>query len=202
EVRAVICPDKISTAQWLEVHRLAHEAGLRSNNTIMFGHVDGPRNWARHLVAVRDLQKETRGFTEFGPLPVVHMGAPIYLRGPARRGPPVGELLLMPAGGRVALNPGIENVQVWWVKAGPAGVVEALKAGVNDLGGTLMNESISRAAGSAWGQELPPEQMEALIRSAGPGPRARTTLYGGPPAAQGARPLRARPAAPPPDPPR
>jgi FO synthase len=195
EVRAVICPDKISTTQWLEVHRVAHEAGLRSNNTIMFGHVDGPRNWARHLVAVRDLQKETGGFTEFVPLPFVHMEAPIYLRGRARPGPTFGELLLMHAVGRLALHPWIENVQVSWVKAGPAGVAEALKAGVNDLGGTLMNESISRAAGAAWGQELAPEQMEALIRSVGRVPRQRTTLYGAAPAEQVARSFGAAPLA-------
>src|SRR5581483_3559605 len=138
EVRAVICPDKISTAQWLEVHRVAHEVGLRSNNTIMFGHVDGPRSWARHLLAVRDLQRRTGGFTEFVPLPFVHMEAPIYLRGGARRGPTFGELLLMHAVGRIALHPWITNVQVSWVKAGPAGAVEALRAGANDLGGTLM----------------------------------------------------------------
>jgi FO synthase len=200
EVRAVICPDKISTTQWLDVHRVAHEAGLRSNNTIMFGHVDGPRNWARHLVAVRDLQKETGGFTEFVPLPFVHMEAPIYLRGRARPGPTFGELLLMHAVGRLALHPWIENVQVSWVKAGPAGVAEALKAGVNDLGGTLMNESISRAAGAAWGQELAPEQMEALIRSAGRVPRQRTTLYGAAPAEQVARSFGAAPLAAPSNP--
>ena len=195
EVRAVICPDKISTAQWLEVHRTAHELGLRSNNTIMFGHVDRPRNWSRHLIAVRELQQETGGFTEFVPLPFVHMEAPIYLRGRARPGPTFGELLLMHAVGRLALHPWIENVQVSWVKAGPAGVVEALKAGVNDLGGTLMNESISRAAGAGWGQELPPEQMEALIRSAGRVPRQRTTLYGEPVAEQVARSFGAAPLA-------
>ncbi len=122
EVRAVICPDKITTAQWLDVHETAHEVGLRSNNTIMFGHVDGPRNWARHLVAVRDLQRRTGGFTEFVPLPFVHMEAPIYLRGSARRGPTFGEVLLMHAVGRLALHPWVENVQVSWVKAGPAGV--------------------------------------------------------------------------------
>ncbi len=180
EVRAVICPDKISTAQWLDVHEAAHRAGLRSNVTIMFGHVDGPRNWARHLLAVRELQRRTGGFTEFVPLPFVHMEAPIYLRGGARRGPTFGELLAMHAVGRIALHPWFENVQVSWVKAGPAGVREALGAGVNDLGGTLMNESISRAAGAGWGQELAPEQMEALIRSAGRVPRQRTTLYGAP----------------------
>ncbi|HEX4518878.1 MAG TPA: 5-amino-6-(D-ribitylamino)uracil--L-tyrosine 4-hydroxyphenyl transferase CofH [Gaiellaceae bacterium] len=193
EVRAVICPDKITTAQWLEVHRTAHEVGLRSNNTIMFGHVDGPENWARHLVAVRGLQRETGGFTEFVPLPFVHMEAPIYLKGRARPGPTFGEVLLMHAVGRLALHPWIENIQVSWVKAGPRGVLEALRAGVNDLGGTLMNESISRSAGAGWGQELPPEQMEALIRSAGRTPRQRTTLYGEPPAAQVARSFEAAP---------
>ena len=120
EVRAVICPDKITTAQWLEVHRTAHELGLRSNNTIMFGHVDGPRAWARHLLAVRELQRETGGFTEFVPLPFVHMEAPIYLKGRARPGPTFGEVLLMHAVGRLALHPWIENIQVSWVKAGPA----------------------------------------------------------------------------------
>jgi len=195
EVRAVICPDKITTAQWLEVHRTAHSLGLRSNNTIMFGHVDGPRAWARHLLAVRELQRETGGFTEFVPLPFVHMEAPIYLKGRARPGPTFGEMLLMHAVGRLALHPWVENVQVSWVKAGPEGVAEALRAGVNDLGGTLMNESISRAAGAGWGQEMPPERMEALIRSAGRVPRQRTTLYGEPPPAQVARSFGAEPLA-------
>ena len=194
-MRAVICPDKITTAQWLEVHRTAHEVGLRSNNTIMFGHVDGPRAWARHLLAVRELQRETGGFTEFVPLPFVHMEAPIYLKGRARPGPTFGEVLLMHAVGRLALHPWIENIQVSWVKAGPQGVAEALRAGVNDLGGTLMNESISRAAGAGWGQEMPPERMEALIRSAGRIPRQRTTLYGEPPAEQVARSFGAEPLA-------
>ncbi len=195
DVRAVICPDKITSAQWLEVHRTAHELGLRSNNTIMFGHVDGPRAWARHLVAVRELQRDTGGFTEFVPLPFVHMEAPIYLKGRARPGPTFGEVLLMHAVGRLALHPWIQNIQVSWVKAGPQGVAEALRAGVNDLGGTLMNESISRAAGAAWGQEMPPEQMEALIRSAGRIPRQRTTLYGDPPPGQVARSFGAEPLA-------
>ncbi len=195
EVRAVICPDKITTSQWLEVHRTAHRAGLRSNNTIMFGHVDGPQNWARHLIAVRDLQRETGGFTEFVPLPFVHMEAPIYLKGRSRPGPTFGEVLLMHAVGRLALHPWIQNVQVSWVKAGPAGVAEALRAGVNDLGGTLMNESISRSAGAGWGQEMPPEQMEALIRSTGRIPRQRTTTYGGPPPEQVARSFGAEPLA-------
>jgi FO synthase len=159
------------------VHDAAHRAGLRSNVTMMFGHVDGPRNWARHLVRAREQQRRTGGFTELVPLPFVPMEAPIFLQGRARRGPTFGEALLVHAVARLALHPWIENVQASWVKLGPDGVRQALAAGVNDLGGTLMNESISRAAGSEWGQELPPERMEALIRSAGRVPRQRTTLY-------------------------
>jgi FO synthase len=195
DVRRVICPDKVSTAQWLEVHAAAHEVGLRSNNTIMFGHVDGPRNWARHLLAVREQQQASGGFTEFVPLPFVHMEAPIYLQGRARPGPTFAEVLLMHAVGRLALHPWIPSVQVSWVKAGPRGVAEALRAGANDLGGTLMNESISRAAGSAHGQELPPERMEELIRACGRVPRQRTTLYGEVPDEQRRRAFAARPLA-------
>ena len=177
EVRAVLCPDKVTTAQWLEVHAAAHAVGLRSNNTIMFGHVDGPRSWARHLLAVREQQRSSGGFTEFVPLPFVPMEAPIYLKGLARRGPTFGEALLVHAVGRLALHPWIENVQASWVKLGARGTAAALRAGVNDLGGTLMNESISRAAGAEHGQEMTPEQLEALIRANGRVPRQRTTLY-------------------------
>jgi FO synthase len=178
EVRRVLCPDKVTTAQWLEVMRAAHGVGLRSTSTIMFGHVDGPRNWARHLLRLRELQRETGGFTEFVPLPFVHMEAPIAVKGRARAGPTFGETLLVHAVARIALHPWITNVQASWVKAGPEGVAALLRAGVNDLGGTLMNESISRAAGAAHGQELPPERMEELIRSLGRTPRQRTTVYG------------------------
>src|SRR5262249_51072417 len=181
EVRALICPDKITTAQWLEVHEAAHAAGLRSNVTIMFGHVEGPRSWARHFVAARALARRTGGFTEFVPPPFVQMEAPICLRGGARRGPTFGEVLLMHAVGRLALHPWIENVQVSWVKAGPAGVVEALRAGANDLGGTLMNESISRSAGAAWGQELSPPRMGGLIPPPRPPPPPPPHLFPQPP---------------------
>jgi FO synthase len=177
EVRAVICPDKVTTRQWLDVHAAAHRAGLRSNVTMMFGHVDGPRSWARHLVRAREQQRATGGFTELVPLPFVPMEAPLYLRGKARRGPTFGEALLVHAVARLALHPLLTNIQASWVKLGPDGVRQALAAGVNDLGGTLMNESISRAAGSTWGQEMPPERLEELIRSAGRVPRQRTTLY-------------------------
>jgi FO synthase len=201
EVRAVICPDKVTTAQWLEVHGTAHSVGLHSNVTLMFGHVERPVHWARHLLRAREQQKRSGGFTELVPLPFVPMEAPIYLQGRARRGPTFGEALLLHAVARLALHPLITNVQASWVKLGPEGVRQALAAGVNDLGGTLMNESISRAAGSEWGQELPPEQMEELIRSAGRVPRQRTTTYDAPPEEQVRRSFGAAPLAEPLNPP-
>ncbi len=182
EVRQVICPDKVTTAQWLQVHDVAHRVGLRSNVTMMFGHVESPRNWARHLVHARAQQRSSGGFTEFVPLPFVHMEAPMWLRGQARSGPTFGETLLVHAVARLALHPWITNIQVSWVKLGAQGVAAALRAGVNDLGGTLMNESISRSAGAEHGQEFAPEAMEELIRSAGRVPRQRTTLYDDAPA--------------------
>jgi FO synthase len=178
EVRQVICPDKVTTAQWLHVHDVAHRIGLRSNVTMMFGHVESPRNWARHLLHAREQQRSSGGFTEFVPLPFVHMEAPMWLRGQARSGPTFGETLLVHAVARLALHPWITNIQVSWVKLGAQGVAAALRAGVNDLGGTLMNESISRSAGAEHGQEFPPQAMEDLIRSAERIPRQRTTLYG------------------------
>jgi FO synthase len=160
----------------------------------MFGHVEGPRHWARHLLRLRDQQRRSGGFTEFVPLPFVHMEAPIFLSGAARRGPTSREAILMHAVGRLALHPWITNVQASWVKLGVGGAQAALRAGANDLGGTLMNESISRAAGASHGQEMPPEAMEAAIRSIHRRPRLRTTLYGDAPterrrAAFGAAPL-------------
>ena len=180
EVRAVICPDKLSTHEWLQVVEAAHRVGLRTTATIMFGHVEHPRSWARHLRHIRDLQERTGGFTEFVPLPFVHMEAPIFLKGRARKGPTWRETLLMHAVARLVLHPLVRNIQASWVKLGPDGVAQILRAGVNDLGGTLMNESISRAAGTQHGQEFPPEQMEELIRASGRDPRQRTTLYGAP----------------------
>jgi FO synthase len=182
EVRRVICPDKVTTSQWLEVHDVAHRVGLRSNVTMMFGHVEGPHNLARHLVHAREQQKRSGGITEFVPMPFVQMEAPMWLLGQARSGPTFGETLLVHAVARLALHPWITNIQASWVKLGVDGVGAALRAGVNDLGGTLMNESISRSAGAEHGQELPPESMEELIRSHGRTPRQRTTLYGYAPA--------------------
>jgi FO synthase len=169
EVRAVICPDKVTTEEWLEVHRVAHSVGLRSNITIMFGHVERPRHWARHLLRTRALQASTGGFTEFVPLPFVHMAAPMYRKRQSRPGPTFREAVLIHAVGRIAYRGLIDNIQVSWVKMGADGVRQALLAGVNDLGGTLMDENISRAAGAAHGQ-----LMEPLGRRL----EQRTTLYG------------------------
>ncbi|HYF21438.1 MAG TPA: 5-amino-6-(D-ribitylamino)uracil--L-tyrosine 4-hydroxyphenyl transferase CofH [Ramlibacter sp.] len=184
EVRAVICPDKLDTAGWLGVIEAAHRVGLRTTATIMFGHVERPVHWARHLLAIRALQARTGGFTEFVPLPFVHMEAPMYFKGTARKGPTWREAILMHAVARLALHPVIPNIQVSWVKMGVEGAKACLDAGANDLGGTLMNESISRAAGTQHGQEMPPARMDELARSVGRLPEQRTTLYARPPAAR------------------
>ena len=180
EVRAVLCPDKINTGQWFEVMEAAHSLGIRSTATIMFGHVDAPVNWARHLLRLLDHQKRTGGFTEFVPLPFVHMEAPIYLKGLARLGPTFRETILMHAVSRLVFHAHIPNIQASWVKLGPDGLHHCLRAGVNDVGGTLMNETITRSAGAIHGQEMPPETLESLIRDIGRVPRQRTTLYGTP----------------------
>jgi FO synthase len=177
-VRAVLCPDKINTEQWLFAHRTAHGVGLRSNVTIMFGAVEQPRSWARHLVRTRDLQRETGGFTEFVPLPFVHMATPIYLGRKARRGPTFRETLLMHAVGRIAYRGAIDNIQTSWVKMGGDGVRQILSAGVNDLGGTLMDENISRAAGASHGQMMDADGFRAIVEPLGRTLAQRTTLYG------------------------
>ncbi|MEJ8823790.1 5-amino-6-(D-ribitylamino)uracil--L-tyrosine 4-hydroxyphenyl transferase CofH [Variovorax humicola] len=182
EVRKVLCHDKVNTQQWLEVMRTAHGLGLRSTSTIMFGHMERFEHWARHLLHLRALQIETGGITEFVPLPFVHMESPIYRKGNARRGPSFRETVLMHAVGRLALHPVIPNIQASWVKLGAQGVKACLDAGVNDMGGTLMNETISRAAGAAHGQEMTAMDMEAMLRAMGRVPRQRTTAYGTPPA--------------------
>ena len=191
EVRRVICADKIGTEEWLAVMRAAHRVGLRSTATVLFGHIESTRHLARHLMRIRALQAETGGFTEFVPLPFIHMEAPMYLKGRARKGPTWREVLLMHAVARLALHPLLTNIQVSWVKLGPEGALAVLRAGANDLGGTLMNESISRAAGNSHGQELAPAQLDALIERAGRIPAQRTTLYDVPAEAQRARSYRA-----------
>lgn len=178
DIRRVLAPDKLGTREWLDVVAQAHRVGLPTTSTIMFGHIEGYEHWARHLPLLRRLQQETGGLTEFVPLPFVHMEAPMYLRGRARKGPTLRETLLMHAVARLVLHPLVPNVQVSWVKLGPQWAQRCLEAGANDLGGTLMNESISRAAGATHGQELEPRQMQQLIAELGRPYRQRTTLYG------------------------
>ena len=177
EIRAILCPDKVNTEEWLEAHRLAHKVGLTSNVTIMFGAVENPTHWAKHIVRTRDLQKETGGFTEFVTLPFVHMASPIYLRRRARRGPTYRETLLMHAVARIAYHGWIDNIQASWPKIGVDGATQLLHAGVNDLGGTLIDENISRAAGASHGTELTRSDFAAAIAPLGRTLRQRNTRY-------------------------
>ncbi len=176
-IRTQICPDKLRTAQWLEIIETAHRVGLRTTATIMFGHLEQPIHWARHLLRLRGLQVRTGGITEFVPLPYVHMEAPMWRKGRTRSGPTFREALLMHAVGRLALHPFIPNIQASWVKLGVAGVTRALEAGANDMGGTLMDESITRSAGGVNGQRLDAQQLIALSAAIGRPARQRTTLY-------------------------
>jgi FO synthase len=178
DVRRHLCPDKVRTAEWAEVMITAHELGLRATTTLMFGHIDSPRAWANHLEVLRDIQRRTGGFTEFVPLPFVHMASPIYLQGRARPGPTWDEVVLVHAVARLALDGLVPNIQASWVKLGLEGGARLLQAGCNDLGGTLMDENISRASGAAHGQLATPEELEAVIRAAGRTPARRNTLYG------------------------
>lgn len=178
DIRRLLAPDKLDTEGWLRVVGDAHEAGLRTTSTIMFGHLDGYAHWARHLLVLRELQTRTGGLTEFVPLPFVHMEAPMFLRGRARKGPTLREAILMHAVARLVLHPLVPNIQASWVKLGPQWAQRCLQAGANDLGGTLMNESISRAAGATHGQEFSALEMQALARGIGRPSRQRTTLYG------------------------
>lgn len=178
EVRRVLCPQKLSSEEWLEIVATAHEIGLPTSATIMFGHVDRPVHWARHLLKILAVHERTGGFTEFVPLPFVASAAPIFLKGLSRRGPTFREAVLMHSVARLVLGRAIANIQASWVKMGPAGVLACLEAGANDFGGTLMNESITRAAGAVHGEEFPAATMADLIRAAGRAPRQRTTLYG------------------------
>ena len=177
DVRRNICPDKLGSKEWMNVIKAAHRVGIRTTSTIMFGHTEEPSDWSTHLIKLREIQKETGGITEFIPLPYVSMESPMYKRGNARPGPTFSEVLLMHAVSRIALNPYINNIQASWVKLGKEGALSCLNAGVNDMGGTLMNESISKAAGSIHGQEFEAKRMRAFIKNAGRKPRLRNTLY-------------------------
>lgn len=181
-VREYLCPDKIRTSQWAEVMLTAHELGLRSTATIMFGHIDDPSAWANHIETIRRIQERTGGFTEFVPLPFVHMGAPIYVRGTARPGPTWDEVVLIHSVSRIAFDGLIDNIQASWVKLGLEAGLTLLNAGANDLGGTLMDEYISAAAGASHGTMVDADDFATAIESIGRTPRQRTTLYDNAPA--------------------
>jgi FO synthase len=177
DVRTHLCPDKIRTSQWADVMITAHEMGLRATSTIMFGHIDHPRSWANHLEVLRQIQRRTGGFTEMVPLPFVHMGSPIFLRGRSRPGPTWDEVVLIHAVSRIALDGLVPNIQASWVKLGLDGGRRLLDAGCNDLGGTLMGEIITRSAGAEHGQEVSPQQFRDAIEAAGRIPAVRSTTY-------------------------
>ncbi|MET1754691.1 5-amino-6-(D-ribitylamino)uracil--L-tyrosine 4-hydroxyphenyl transferase CofH [Novosphingobium sp. RD2P27] len=189
DIRAQICPDKLTTEEWLGIVGDAHRVGLPTTSTIMFGHLERPEHWARHFLALRRQQADSGGFTEFVPLPLVHMEAPFYRRGQSRKGPTWREAVMMHAVARIALHGAIGSIQCSWVKLGVGGAAAVLKAGANDLGGVLMNESISRAAGASHGQDVSVEDLGAAAAAAGRRLRRRTTLYGDPEMLRQARQL-------------
>ncbi|MEV6670527.1 bifunctional FO biosynthesis protein CofGH [Streptomyces sp. NPDC051162] len=182
EVRWVLTKGKLPTATWIEVVRTAHELGIRSSSTMMYGHVDQPRHWLGHFRTLARIQQETGGFTEFVTLPFIHTNAPVYLAGIARPGPTMRDNRAVTAMARVLLHPHITNIQTSWVKLGADGAAEMLRSGANDLGGTLMEETISRMAGSSYGSYRSVQDLIAIAESAGRPARARTTLYGEVPA--------------------
>ena len=180
EVRRKLTRNKLTSQAWIETIRAAHEIGLRSTSTIMYGHVDGPEHWAAHIDLLRSIQKDTGGFTEFVPLGFVHSESPLYVEREipgVRAGATMEEHIKMHAVARLMLAKWIDNIQVSWVKLGAERAADLLHAGVNDLGGTLMDESISRSAGADFGEELTPTEMVKLIRHAGRRPVRRNTLY-------------------------
>jgi FO synthase len=180
EVRWVLTKGKLPTSAWIDVVTTAHEVGLRSSSTMMYGHVDHPGHWVAHLKLLAQLQDRTGGFTEFVPLPFVHRSAPIYLAGVARTGPTARDNLAVHAMARLLLHGRIDNIQTSWVKLGVDGTRAMLGAGVNDLGGTLMEETISRMAGSEHGSRKSPADLDAIATGAGRPVRQRTTTYGVP----------------------
>ena len=177
EIRQQLTRDKLRAEQWVEIVTTAHQLGIRTTSTIMYGHVDGPRHWAQHIALLRDIQRNTGGFTEFVPLGFIHYNAPIYLDGAARPGPTEAENLRMHAVARIMLHGFIPNIQVSWVKLGPQLSQRCLQAGANDFGGTLMEETISRSAGATHGQNMRPREFRRLIREIGRVSAQRNTLY-------------------------
>jgi FO synthase subunit 2 len=180
EIRDVIARGRITVAQWLEVITTAHALGIRTTSTIMYGHIETPAHWVRHMALLRSVQKETGGFTEFVPLSLIHSEAPMYAKKlvPGVRPGATGvEVVLMHALARLMLGPTFRNIQSSWVKEGPKLCQLLLTVGANDLGGTLINESISTSAGAQYGQLVPPGELKRLIRDAGRVPAERDTLY-------------------------
>ena len=177
EIRQIVAPRKLMTDRWVEIVRTAHEVGLRSSSTLMYGHIEKPRHVAAHLGLLRDLQRETGGFTEFVPLGFIHEKNVLFNHLDARPGPSAAEDLRIIAVSRLFLRPWITNVQVSWVKLGPKLSQLGLQSGANDFGGTLMEESISRESGSDHGENLPQEEMRRLIREIGRIPVERGTVY-------------------------
>ena len=179
EVRLQLTKNKLSAEKWVEIIRAAHEVGIPTTATIMYGHIDAPEHWAAHIRLLRDIQKDTGGFTELVPLSFVHTESPLWSENPdkVRPGPTALEVDLMHAVSRIMLHGWIDNIQVSWTKLGAARAQQMLARGVNDLGGTLMNESISRAAGSDHGQEITAKELVQMIRAAGRVPVRRNTIY-------------------------
>jgi FO synthase len=178
DIRWVLTKGKLPTAQWVDVITTAHKVGLPTTSTMMYGHVDHPGHWVKHIQVLAHIQRETGGFTEFVPLPFVHQSSPIYLAGVARPGPTARDNRAVHALARIMLHGLIDNIQTSWVKLGPEQLGAVLGGGVNDLGGTLMEETISRMAGSTNGSRKDVDELEAIAALAGRPARQRTTLYG------------------------
>jgi FO synthase len=182
EIRKQLTRDKLTTEQWVEIISTAHSLGLSTTATIMYGHIDAPHHWSAHIALIREMQKKHGGFTEFVPLGFVHYESPLYtdrkkLKLNVRPGPSANENLLMHAVSRIMLNGWIDNIQASWVKLGPQYAIQMLRSGANDLGGTLMNESITRSSGGVHGEEIVPEDMVRMIENSGLTPFRRNTLY-------------------------
>lgn len=177
EVRRRLSPNKLKVAQWIEIIRAAHELDIPTTSTMMYGHTETPAHWVRHMLLLRSIQKETRGFTEFVPLGFIHARTRLYQLGGARPGSSLREDLIVHALARLLFHGWIPNIQVSWVKLGFHGALACLEAGANDFSGTLMEESISKSAGATFGECVWPEEFRAMIRSIGRVPAERTTTY-------------------------
>ena len=177
QVREILSPNKLKVRHWVEVIRTAHELGIPSTSTMMYGHAELPEHWVGHLLLLREIQRDTGGFTEFVPLGFIHSQTRLFRTGRARAGSSLREHLLVHALARLLLNGHIKNIQVSWVKLGFDGALACLEVGANDFGGTLMEESISKAAGSNFGESVSSAELRALIRTIGRTPAERTTTY-------------------------